>query len=106
MMSETERKYQELLLKLSPREAKFVVEFCNHGNASEAARKAGYSERSAGQIGHETLKKHEIAEAIQAGVTTWKVSDKRLNLLCKFPRPLGQKLLRAAVLYENLSLVL
>jgi phage terminase small subunit len=44
----------------------FVDEYLACWNASEAARRAGYSRRSAGQIGHENLKKHEIQAAIEA----------------------------------------
>jgi phage terminase small subunit len=53
---------------LSPRDQVFVSYFLVDLNASKAARKAGFSRRSAGQIGWEVLKKHEIAACIQVGL--------------------------------------
>ena len=44
----------------------FIDEYLACWNASEAARRAGYSKRSAGSIGHENLKKPEIQAAIEA----------------------------------------
>jgi phage terminase small subunit len=46
----------------------FVNHYVQCWNASEAARRAGYSERSAGSIGHELLKKPEIQDAVSARV--------------------------------------
>lgn len=56
----------EAFTKLTPRQAKFVREFVAGGNASEAARRAGYSERTAGAIATENLQKPLVLEAIQA----------------------------------------
>jgi len=47
----------------------FVEHYLRCWNASEAARMAGYSEKTAGQIGHELLKKPEIEFAITARLT-------------------------------------
>jgi len=60
--------------KLTERQSRFIDNYVGCGNASEAARKAGYSEKTAGEIGHENLKKPEIRGAIaermdQAGLT-------------------------------------
>jgi len=44
----------------------FIAEYLKDSNASAAARRAGYSERTAGAIGHELLKKPEIAGAVKA----------------------------------------
>ncbi len=49
---------------LTPLQAAFVQHYIIEKNASEAARKAGYSEKVAGQQGHENLKKPEIRAAI------------------------------------------
>ena len=38
-------------------------------NATEAAKRAGYSERSAAEIGYENLRKPKIATAIEAAMT-------------------------------------
>ena len=50
--------------KLTPKQKAFCDEYLICGNASEAARKAGYSEKSAGFIAGENLKKPVIAEYI------------------------------------------
>lgn len=49
---------------LTPKQAKFVQQFLATGNASEAARRAGYSKRTAPFIAAENLKKPLIAAAI------------------------------------------
>lgn len=50
--------------QLTTRQRRFVEEYCVDYNASGAARRAGYSERTAGAIGHVLLKKAEIREEI------------------------------------------
>ena len=52
-------------LKLTPRQQKFVDEFVLCGNASEAARRAGYSATAAGTIAAENMQKPLILEAIR-----------------------------------------
>ena len=52
--------------KLSFQHIKFVDEFCLCLNAAEAARKAKYSEKTAGQIGYQLLQNPLIQEAIDA----------------------------------------
>ncbi len=52
--------------ELTDKQRVFVEEYLKSWNASEAARRAGYSEDSAGFIGWENLKKPVIAEAIKA----------------------------------------
>lgn len=51
--------------KLTPKQALFVIEYLKDLNASDAARRSGYSEDTAGAIGAENLKKPQIQEAIQ-----------------------------------------
>lgn len=51
--------------KLTPKQRRFVAEYLIDLNATQAAIRAGYSKRAAGQIGGENLKKHEIADAVQ-----------------------------------------
>lgn len=46
--------------KLTPKQQKFADEYIISGNASEAARKAGYSEKTARFIGAENLTKPNI----------------------------------------------
>lgn len=51
---------------LTPKQARFVEEYLIDLNASAAARRAGYSERTADAIGRENLGKPTVANAIQA----------------------------------------
>lgn len=53
-------------MALTPKQAMFVAEYLVDLNATQAAIRAGYSKRTAGQIGEENLRKPEIAEAIQS----------------------------------------
>lgn len=50
---------------LNERQKKFVREFVKTNNATQAAKSAGYSEKTAYSIGQENLKKPEIKEAIE-----------------------------------------
>lgn len=47
-------------MALTNKQRIFVNEYLTTWNASEAARRAGYSEKTAGSIGHENLNKPEI----------------------------------------------
>jgi phage terminase small subunit len=49
---------------LKGKQKKFVDEYCIDFNATQAAIRAGYSEKSAGNIGYENVKKPDISEAI------------------------------------------
>ncbi|WAW11236.1 terminase small subunit [Oxalobacter vibrioformis] len=51
--------------KMTPKQKRFVEEYLIDLNATQAAIRAGYSEKTAGQIGEENLKKPEIANEIQ-----------------------------------------
>lgn len=53
------------MAELTPKQKMFADEFLACGNATEAAKKAGYSARSARQIGTENLSKPSISEYIQ-----------------------------------------
>jgi phage terminase small subunit len=55
-------------MALTAKQARFVAEYLVDLNASAAARRAGYSPKTAGQIGDENLKKPEIAEAVNAAI--------------------------------------
>ena len=52
--------------KLTPKQEKFVQEYLIDLNATQAAIRAGYSERTAKSIGQENLTKPDIAAAIEA----------------------------------------
>lgn len=49
---------------MTERQQRFVDEYLIDGNATQAAIRAGYSERTAAQIGAENLRKPDIAAAI------------------------------------------
>jgi phage terminase small subunit len=49
---------------LTPKQRRFVAEYLVDLNATQAAIRAGYSERTAHSIGHENLSKPEIASAL------------------------------------------
>lgn len=50
--------------KLRPKQQRFVEEYLADLNATQAAIRAGYSPRTARQVGHENLTKPDIAEAV------------------------------------------
>ena len=52
---------------MNPRQTRFVQEYLGTRNASEAAARAGYSKRAAGQVGHVLLKNAEVAAAVREG---------------------------------------
>lgn len=53
-------------MALTPKQQRFVEEYLIDLNATQAAIRAGYSEKTAYAVGHENLKKHEIAKALSA----------------------------------------
>lgn len=52
-------------MDLTPKQKAFADEFLKCGNATEAAKRAGYSEKSARQMGTENLSKLSISSYIQ-----------------------------------------
>lgn len=54
------------VIPLTPRQQRFIDEYIVGGNATEAARRAGYSDRTARQIASENLSKLDIQAAIEA----------------------------------------
>nr|RAW03656.1 terminase small subunit [Aerococcus urinae] len=55
-------------IKLTAKQQLFVVEYLKDLNATQAAIRAGYSKKSAAEVGHENLRKPQIAEAIEAAM--------------------------------------
>ena len=53
------------MAKLTPKQQRFVDEYLIDLNATQAAIRAGYSPKTAGQIGEQNLKKLEIKKAIE-----------------------------------------
>lgn len=62
----------EAMEKLTLKQRRFVEEYTKDWNASGAAFRAGYSEKTCGEMGYENLKKPHIKKAI----------DERVELLC------------------------
>lgn len=52
-------------MRLTPKQKAFADEYLKCGNATEAAKRAGYSKQSARQMGAENLSKPSISEYIQ-----------------------------------------
>lgn len=52
-------------MALTAKQERFVQEYLKDLNATQAALRAGYSEKTAGSVGHENLKKPEIAAEIE-----------------------------------------
>ena len=70
MANETPLSYEQALAKLTRKQALFVQEYLLDLNATQAAIRAGYSKKSAKEIGHENLTKPNIEAAIQAGMNS------------------------------------
>lgn len=68
MTKKSATKKKNVPRELSPRARLFVAEYLKDLNATQAAIRAGYSARTAGQQGSRLLKNAEIAEAIVASV--------------------------------------
>lgn len=66
--------------RLTDKQNAFIEHYLMCWNATEAARRAGYSERSAYSIGHENLRKPEIAAAIEARAETMKATANEVLL--------------------------
>ncbi|MDF3636413.1 terminase small subunit, partial [Enterobacter cloacae] len=49
---------------LTAQQRRFVAEYLKDGNATQAAIRAGYSKKSAEQIGYQLLQKTSVAQAI------------------------------------------
>ncbi len=65
---ETDAAVDELLAELPPRRAAFVAEFLKDKNATQAAIRAGYSEKSAKAIGSELLTFPDVKAAVNAAL--------------------------------------
>ena len=53
-------------MNLTPKQASFIDAYIETGNASEAARRAGYSPKTAEAMGRENLQKPTIKQAIES----------------------------------------
>ncbi|WP_054074759.1 terminase small subunit [Comamonas testosteroni] len=55
-------------MALTPKQERFVAEYLIDLNATQAAIRAGYSAKTAGQIGEQNLKKLDIAAAVKSAM--------------------------------------
>lgn len=55
-------------MALTPKQERFVAEYLIDLNATQAAIRAGYSVKTAGQIGEQNLKKLDIAAAVKSAM--------------------------------------
>lgn len=62
--------------KLTPKQRKFADEYIKSGNLADAARKAGYSKRSARSVGQENLTKPDIKQYIDERMA--EIASKRI----------------------------
>lgn len=88
--------------KFNIKQEMFIKEYIAHGNASEAARNAGYSKKTAAQIGEELLRKPEIKAEINAGI---KRRERRLSKKLSFFDITKERWLRdlAVVAFSNMD---
>lgn len=71
---------------LSKHQQLFIAHYCECWNAAEAARRAGYSEKSARQIGTENLSKPAIAAAIAERIAAIMPAGEVISLLADHAR--------------------
>lgn len=73
--------------ELNPKQQAFVDAYLQTWNATRAAKMAGYSEKTAYSIGHELLKKPEIASCVRARIADRAMkADECLDLLASHAR--------------------
>lgn len=73
---------------LTPKQQRFVEEYLVDLNATQAAIRAGYSAKRADSIGHENLRKPEIAAALEAQRA--KVSERTMRTIADVMADIGR----------------
>lgn len=101
-------------MALSNKQRVFVEEYLRTWNATEAARRAGYSEKTAYSIGQENLKKPEVKAAIEARIAEkamsadevlLRLADQARSTMADFINDAGEVDLRTAKDNGKLHLV-
>lgn len=97
-------------MALTEKQARFVAEYLVDLNATEAAKRAGYSEKTAYSIGFENLRKPEIQEAIQTAMAqrekrTAITQDRVLQELARVAFSNGTDFARVVVREEPMRVV-
>lgn len=83
--------------KLTDKQQAFINEYLKTWNATEAARRAGYSEKTAYSIGHENLSKPDIADEIKRRIEEETMSaDEVLHRLTRQARGSFADMIRLA----------
>lgn len=96
----------ESLRKLSHKQRVFIDEYLKCWNATEAARRAGYSEKTARQIGQQNLSKLDIKAEIDARLTEIHMSaDEALDLLAQHARGDVAEFMDLSAVGWNISLM-
>lgn len=67
-------------MALTAKQRRFVEEYCADFNGAAAARRAGYSKRTAKQTAYELLRKPEIAEAVEQRMNELSMSAAEVTL--------------------------
>lgn len=94
-------------MKLNPRQQRFVDEYLVDLNATQAAIRAGYSKKTARQIGEQNLSKLYIAKAIQTAIDmrserTCITQDDVIRDLCELRDiNMGRKPIKVMVVVKN-----
>jgi phage terminase small subunit len=63
-----QQRYEAALASLTARERAFVAHYLTCLSKTKAARQAGYSEKTAAQIGYQLLQKPSVSAAVEAGM--------------------------------------
>jgi len=63
---------------LTLKQSRFVENYCDSGNGAEAARRAGYTEKSAKEMAYENLTKPHIQAALSVRLDQAGISEPRL----------------------------
>ena len=66
-------------MKLTEKQRRFVDYYVETGNASEAARRAGYAEKAAYRTGSENLRKPQVKAAIDARLKELEEENRKLK---------------------------
>ena len=69
----------EVLPELTVKQQRFIEEYCTDFNATQAAIRAGYSEKTAYSMGWQNLRKLEIAEAIKMRLSELAMSAEEIT---------------------------
>lgn len=76
--TDRDKRLEELRSKMTPKQIKFAEEYLIDLNQTQAAIRAGYSKKSAYQIGFDTLRKVEVREYVSLRLDDYGLTDSEL----------------------------